>query len=80
MNQQDLEKQREEERSQLMPFLTWGWQFSLTLGFLTWGGHWLDQKLETKFLFVLAGIFMGLFGGFYNLYRIVSQLPKKNKK
>jgi hypothetical protein len=60
----------------LGPFMTWGWQFALTLGFLSWFGHWLDQKFETKVLFVLIGVFMGLIGGFMNLYRMISRLPK----
>ncbi|KAB2881080.1 AtpZ/AtpI family protein [bacterium] len=64
---------------QLGPFMTWGWQFALTLGFLSWFGHWLDEKFETKVLFVLTGVFLGLFGGFYNLYRIVSNLPKPGR-
>lgn len=61
---------------QLGPFMTWGWQFAITLGFLAWFGHWLDQKFETKFVFVLIGVFVGLIGGFVNLYRMVSRLPK----
>lgn len=64
---------------QLGPFMTWGWQFALTLGFLSWFGHWLDEKFATRVLFVLIGVFLGLFGGFYNLYRIVSHLPKTGK-
>jgi len=64
---------------QLGPFLSWGWQFALTLGFLSWFGHWLDEKFETRVLFVLTGVFLGLFGGFYNLYRIVSNLPKPGR-
>ena len=64
---------------QLGPFLTWGWQFAATLGLLSWFGHWLDVKFETKVLFVLTGVFIGLIGGFYNLYRMVSSLPKTGK-
>ncbi len=61
-------------------FMTWGWQFALTLGLLAWSGHWMDERYETRVLFTLVGIFVGLFGGFYNLFRIVSQLPKPEKK
>ena len=57
-------------------FLTWGWQFAITLGLLTWGGYWLDKELETKVLFTLIGIFMGLIGGFVRLYKLISRLPK----
>ncbi len=60
--------------------ISWGWQFALTLGVLVWGGHWLDQHYGTRVLFVLIGIMMGLFGGFYRLYRIISSLPQTNKK
>jgi hypothetical protein len=80
MERSESDRKREDERNQLVPFLTWGWQFAVMLGFFAWGGHWLDQKFETRILFVLIGIFLGLFGGFYHLYRIVSQLPKQNRK
>jgi hypothetical protein len=72
-------KQFADSAQQLGPFLTWGWQFALTLGLLAWFGHWLDGKFDTKVLFVLSGIFLGLTGGFYNLYRMVSNLPKPGK-
>jgi hypothetical protein len=77
-NQKPL-KQFADSAQHLGPFLTWGGQFALTLGLLSWLGHWLDGKLETKVLFVLLGIFLGLFGGFYNLFRMVSHLPKPGK-
>jgi hypothetical protein len=61
------------------PILTWGWQFLLTLLVFVWGGHWLDQKWGTGVTFVLIGIFMGLFGGFYKLIRIVKDMSKSTK-
>ena len=65
---------------ELGPLLTWGWQFALTLGALAWFGRWLDGKFVTKVLITLMRLFMGLFGGFYNLYRIVSMTSvTKNK-
>ena len=69
-----------EEVHLLGPIMSWGWQFALTLGVLTWGGHWADEQLGTKALFVIIGIFMGLFGGFWRLYKIVEALPKPKKK
>ncbi len=65
---------------ELGPFLTWGWQFALTLGFLAWLGHWLDQRWETSVLFLLIGVFLGLFGGFFNLFRMIAKLPKSKRK
>lgn len=69
-----------ESMHEIGPFVTWGWQFALTLGVLAWGGNWLDKKLGTNVLFVLIGIFMGLFGGFFNLFRTVSRLSKSKGK
>jgi len=60
--------------------MSWGWQFALTLGILVWAGHWADEKLETKALFVILGVFIGLFGGFWRLYRIIDALPKPKKR
>jgi len=62
------------------PILTWGWQFLLTLLVFVWGGRWLDQRWDTGVTFVLIGIFMGLFGGFYKLVRIVQDMAKEDKK
>lgn len=63
----------------LGPWIGWGWQFALTLGVLTWGGHWMDGHFETKVLFTLAGIFLGLAGGFIQLIRMVRNLPKPER-
>ncbi len=62
------------------PILTWGWQFLLTLLVFVWGGRWLDEKWETGVTFVLIGIFMGLFGGFYKLIQIVKEMDAAGKK
>ncbi len=62
------------------PILSWGWQFLLTLLVFVWGGRWLDERWDTGVTFVLTGIFMGLFGGFYRLIRIVQALSDDQKK
>jgi ATP synthase protein I len=49
---------------------------AVLLGTLT--GLWLDSKLNTKPIFVIFGLFMGIAVAFYGVYRML--LPLLNKK
>ena len=48
-----------------------GWYVggSILLGVL--GGIWLDSKLHTSPLFVMAGLLLGLIVAFYGVYKMV---------
>lgn len=41
------------------------------------GGNWLDGKLGTSPLFVLAGTFLGFAAGFYSLYEKLVLRPRR---
>ena len=43
----------------------------------TMAGHWVDQKRGGGKAFTLCGIFMGLFYGAYEVWKVVRQLSKK---
>lgn len=43
-------------------------------------GIWLDDKLETKFLFTLSLTLIGFFGGFYSFYLNMKNLSKSEKE
>lgn len=45
-----------------------GLQFALSVGLLTYGGYWLDEKKETSPAWTLVGLFLGFAVGFYQLY------------
>lgn len=42
----------------------------------TAGGYWLDRKLATQPVFVLAGLFLGLLLAFWGFYRMVIPVIK----
>jgi ATP synthase protein I len=65
------------------------WQAALRLVGLAWyigicigggilGGLWLDGRLNTKPLFVIVGLLLGLTLAMYGLYRMIKPLLYKN--
>jgi len=59
-----------------LEFIGVGWfvGISILLGVL--GGLWLDNKLDTKPIFIIIGLILGLIVAFYGVYRILSPLLK----
>lgn len=43
--------------------------FFAAVGLFTWGGIWLDGRLETGVLFTLLGLALGFAGGLRALYK-----------
>ena len=54
--------------------LVLGWYVALSIILGTWGGLWLDRRLETLPLFTLAGVVTGSVVAFYGVYRMVLPL------
>jgi len=52
----------------------WAVGISILLGIL--GGLWLDNKFNTKPIFVIAGLFLGLVVAVYSIYRVLLPLLK----
>lgn len=52
----------------------------LTILLGVYGGLWLDRRLDTSPLFLLVGVFLGVGGGFYNLWSELSKLNELNKE
>lgn len=44
-----------------------------------WAGHWLDERLGTKILFLIVFVFLGIGASFYNLYNLTSKGINKRK-
>jgi F0F1-type ATP synthase assembly protein I len=47
----------------------------LMMGALGW---WLDSLFSTRPILVVIGVLSGLFLGFYNLFKVVKKLDKKD--
>lgn len=43
------------------------------------GGHWLDEKLGTKVLFLIVLVCLGITGGIAGAYRQITAVTKKKK-
>ena len=59
-----------------------GWYIGLCIFLGVWGGLWLDNKLNTKPVFIIVGLILGLAVAFYGVYLMVKPLMgnKKNKE
>ncbi|MBV6511249.1 MAG: AtpZ/AtpI family protein [Ignavibacteriales bacterium] len=62
------------------PYLSLGVQLAATVLLLLWGGKWLDEKYGTEPYWTLAGAFLGITVGLYNLIKTVNHLEKMQKK
>ena len=55
-----------------------GWYIGICIVLGVWGGLWLDSKLHTEPILVIAGLILGIVVAFYGVYRMV--LPNISKK
>ena len=53
-----------------------GLQFAITLVIFLVLGQWIDTKMSSSPIFVLAGVFVGGAGAFYSMYRKLSAAQK----
>ena len=53
-----------------------GWSVGLSILLGVFGGLWLDNKFNTKPVFVLAGLFLGFVVAIYGIYRVLLPLLK----
>ena len=50
-----------------------GIQFAVTIVLATMGGWWLDEKLSTSPLLLIAGMLFGATAAFYHLYKTLTR-------
>lgn len=46
-----------------------GIQLAATIGLFAWGGHWLDGKIGTRPIFLIAGVLLGFVGALISMVR-----------
>ena len=66
-------KQRQAGMAQTGQLLGAGLQFAVTIMIATIGGWWLDEKLSTSPLLLIAGMLFGATAAFYHLYRMLTR-------
>ena len=62
-----------------LQFIGLGWYVGLSILGGVLGGLWLDNKLNTRPLFVITGLLLGILVAFYGLYKMVSFLNSRKK-
>lgn len=65
--------------SQAGPYLGLGTQLAATIALMTFLGIYLDNKFDTKPVYILICTFFGAFAGLYNFIKNINELDKKNK-
>ncbi|MFC2073015.1 AtpZ/AtpI family protein [Chloroflexota bacterium] len=55
-----------------------GWFIGISILLGVLAGLWLDDRFDTKPLFVIVGLILGIIIAFYGVYRMI--LPNINKK
>ncbi len=65
----------EQPRQSPWAYASVGLELVIPVALLTYGGYWLDGRLNTLPLFVILGVVLGMAIGFYNVFRRV--LPRK---
>jgi F0F1-type ATP synthase assembly protein I len=53
-----------------------GLQFALSIVLFLFLGQWIDRKLGTSPVFILAGVFLGGGAAFYSMYRRLTAAQK----
>ena len=73
--------QDDERKRELYAFygtaISLGLNMAVGVVVFTLAGYWLDQRRGGGKAFTLCGIFMGLFYGAYEVWKVVRQLSKK---
>jgi F0F1-type ATP synthase assembly protein I len=64
----------------LTPYLNIGYFFGISVTGLTLLGYYLDKKWQTDPWLTLVGAILGIGMGFYNLFKTVSALEKKDNE
>ncbi len=75
-NRQSAENRSTEEDLNVGSFAGAGLQFALAIVLFILLGHWVDGKVGTSPLFLLAGVFLGGGGAFYSMYRRLTAAQK----
>lgn len=59
------------------PYLNIGYTLLGSILFFAYLGYWVDKWSGKKPIFLITGLFLGLFGGFYNMIKVLQQLDRK---
>jgi F0F1-type ATP synthase assembly protein I len=55
-----------------------GIQFAVAIIAFLYAGQWLDNRIGTRGVFTIIGVFVGASAAFYNMYRKIAAAQKKD--
>lgn len=55
-----------------------GIQFAVAIIAFLFAGQWLDNRIGTRSVFTILGVFLGAGAAFYNMYRKITAAQKKD--
>lgn len=61
-------------------YSTIGLQLAATILIFVYGGYWLDRRFNAEPWFLLLGTAIGLFAGFFNLFRELKGIDQSIEK
>ena len=67
---------RDNGRSKNIPSVTLGINIAAGMALFTFAGHWIDKKLGDQHIWILVGIFLGLFYCGYEIWKLICQSNK----
>lgn len=63
----------------LAPYLNIGYVMAASIALFTWLGYFLDKRWQTFPWLTITGAVLGIVTGFYNFFKTVFLLDKKNQ-
>ena len=57
-----------------------GLQFAISILVLLWVGQWLDRRLGTAPILLIAGVFVGGGAAFYSIYRKLMAMQQREEQ
>ena len=64
----------------MLSLLGIGFYIAISIVLGVWGGHWLDEKLDTGPLWLIIGLILGLAVAVLGVYNMLKPFIKNNKK
>ena len=62
------------------PYFDLGMRFAISIVIFAAIGFWIDKKLNTIPVFLIAGFLLGAIAGFWTIYKVIYLNDKMNKK
>ncbi|MEJ2054379.1 MAG: AtpZ/AtpI family protein [Calditrichaceae bacterium] len=59
------------------PYLNIGYTLIGSILFFGYVGYLVDKWTDLKPIFLIIGLFIGLFGGFYNMIKVIQKADRK---